>query len=92
MVSASNDPEPEFKRRLEGRVSFGTSDDVDSCILPGVLAQFTRSCPAAQVNVLMGSSQQNLDRLDAGELDMFATIENGGQERRGEVVRMEPLV
>ncbi|WP_288353044.1 LysR family transcriptional regulator [uncultured Marinobacter sp.] len=78
---------------LEGRVRFGTSDDVGSRILPGVLAQFARSCPAVQVDVLVGSSQQNLDRLDAGELDMvLVTIGNEGQERRGEVVHTEPLV
>jgi DNA-binding transcriptional LysR family regulator len=78
---------------LEGRVSFGTSDDVGSRILPGVLAQFSRSCPAVQVDVLVGSSQQNLDRLDAGELDMvLVTVGNEGQERRGEIVYTEPLV
>ena len=78
---------------LEGRVSLGTSDDVGSRILPGVLAQFARSYPAVQVDVVVGSSQQNLDRLDAGELDMvLVTIGNEGQERRGEVVHTEPLV
>lgn len=78
---------------LEGRVSFGTSDDVGSRILPGVLAQFARSYPAVQVDVVVGSSRQHLDRLDSGELDMaLVTIGNDGQERRGEVVHTEPLV
>lgn len=78
---------------LQGRVSFGTSDDVGSRILPRVLAQFARSYPAVQVDVVVGSSQQNLERLDAGELDMvLITIGNDGQEWRGEVVHTEPLV
>lgn len=78
---------------LEGRVSLGTSDDVGSRILPGVLAQFARSYPAVQVDVVVGSSKQHLERLDAGELDMaLITIGNQGQEMRGEVVHSEPLV
>lgn len=78
---------------LEGRVSLGTSDDVGSRILPGVLAQFARSYPAVQVDVVVGSSKQHLERLDAGELDMaLITIGNQGQEMRGEVVHTEPLV
>lgn len=78
---------------LEGRVSIGTSDDVGSRILPGVLAQFARSWPAVQVDVMVGSSLQNLARLDAGELDMvLITIGNEGQPLRGEVVHTEPLV
>ncbi len=78
---------------LEGRVSFGTTDDIGTRILPGVLAQFARSYPAVQVDVVVGSSQQNLDGLDAGELDMvLLTTGNQGQEARGEVVHTEPLV
>lgn len=78
---------------LEGRVSFGTSDDVGSRILPGVLAQFARSYPAVQVDVVVGSSHENLKRLDAGVLDMaLVTIGNEGQEWRGELVHTESLV
>ncbi|WP_417531630.1 LysR substrate-binding domain-containing protein [Marinobacter lipolyticus] len=78
---------------LEGRVSLGTSDDVGNRILPGVLAQFARSYPAVQVDVVVGSSKQHLERLDTGELDMaLITIGNQGQEMRGEVVHTEPLV
>lgn len=78
---------------LEGRVSLGTSDDVGNRILPGVLAQFARSYPAVQVDVVVGSSKQHLERLDTGELDLaLITIGNQGQEMRGEVVHTEPLV
>lgn len=78
---------------LEGKVGFGTTDDVGSRILPGVLAQFARSHPAVQVDVVVGSSARMLERLDDGELDMILiTAGNPGQEPRGEVVHSEPLV
>ncbi|WP_163575565.1 LysR family transcriptional regulator [Halomonas faecis] len=78
---------------LEGRVSFGTTDDVGTRILPGVLAQFARSHPAVHVDVVVGSSANMLQRLDAGELDLILiTAGNPGQAPRGEIVHSEPLV
>lgn len=78
---------------LEGKVGIGTSDDVGTRILPEVLAQFARSYPAVLVDVVVGSSKQNLARLDSGELDMvLVTVANAGRENRGEVVHDEPLV
>lgn len=78
---------------LEGRVGIGTSDDIGTRILPKVLSQFARSYPAVLVNVVVGSSKQNLARLDAGELDMaLVTVPGEVREIRGEVVYEEPLV
>lgn len=78
---------------LEGKVGIGTSDDVGTRILPEVLAQFARSYPAVLVNVVVGSSKQNLERLDAGELDMaLVTVADGVKKIRGQVVHEEPLV
>ncbi|WP_431024296.1 LysR substrate-binding domain-containing protein [Halomonas sp. H5] len=78
---------------LEGRVGIGTTDDVGTRILPGVLAQFARSHPAVQVDVVVGSSAGMLARLDAGELDLvLVTAGNPGQGVRGEIVHSEPLV
>lgn len=78
---------------LAGRVGFGTPDDIGTRILPGLLAQFARSHPAVQVDVVVGSSQSNLARLDEGELDMvLITLGNSGQTPRGEIVHTEPLV
>ncbi|WP_040886749.1 LysR substrate-binding domain-containing protein [Marinobacter santoriniensis] len=78
---------------LEGRVGIGTSDDVGTRILPEVLAQFARSYPAVLVNVVVGSSKQNIARLDAGKLDMvLVTVADEAREVRGEVVHQEPLV
>lgn len=78
---------------LEGKVGIGTSDDVGTRILPEVLAEFARSYPAVSINVVVGSSRQNLARLDAGELDMaLVTVAEEVSDLRGEIVHEEPLV
>ncbi|MBW7470786.1 LysR substrate-binding domain-containing protein [Marinobacter sp. M216] len=78
---------------LEGKVGIGTSDDVGTRILPEVLAQFARSYPAILVDVVVGSSKQNLARVDAGELDLaLVTVADEARSIRGEVVHEEPLV
>ena len=78
---------------VAGRLSFGTTDDVGTRILPGVLAQFARSHPAVQVDVVVSSSKEMLARLDAGELDLILmSAGNPGQDVRGEIVHSEPLV
>lgn len=78
---------------MAGSISFGTSDDIGTRILPGVLARFARSFPAVQVDVFLTSSRTNLNRIDAGQLDMaLITVGNEGQGMRGEVVHTEPLV
>ncbi|MCC5883894.1 MAG: LysR family transcriptional regulator [Halomonas sp.] len=78
---------------VAGRLGFGSTDDVGTRILPGVLAQFARSHPAVQVDVVVGTSRDMLARLDAGELDLILmTAGNPGQEIRGEIVHSEPLV
>ncbi|MFG1498160.1 LysR substrate-binding domain-containing protein [Saccharospirillum sp. HFRX-1] len=79
---------------LEGQVRFGTPDDVGTRVLPAVLAQFGRSHPAVQVDVIVGSSRDLLARLDAGELDIvLITAGNDGQDpARGEAVHSEELV
>lgn len=79
---------------LEGSVQFGSPDDVGSRILPRVLAQFARSHPGVQVEVVVGRSVDLLERVDAGELDLaLVTVGNQGPPaERGEVVFSEPLV
>ncbi|MCC5859551.1 MAG: LysR family transcriptional regulator [Ectothiorhodospiraceae bacterium] len=78
---------------LEGRVSLGTTDDVGTRVLPGLLAQFSRSYPAVQVDVAVGASTSMVRRLEEGELDL-ALVTTGQQDvtRQGEVVHREPLV
>lgn len=78
---------------LTGKISFGTTDDIGTRILPGVLAQFARSFPGVQVDVTITSSRENLDRIDSGSLDMgLVIIGNEGQEVRGEIIHTEPLI
>ena len=79
---------------LEGKVRFGTPDDVGTRILPGLLAQFARSHPSVQVDVVVGRSADLIDQLDNDELDLtLVTAGNQGQDpSRGEVVHTEPLV
>ena len=78
---------------LEGRVGLGITDDVVGRILPNVLAQFARSHPAVQVDVVVGRSIDLLARLDEGELDLALVMASGpGQAIRGDVVHSEPLV
>jgi DNA-binding transcriptional LysR family regulator len=78
---------------LEGRVGLGITDDVVGRILPTVLAQFARSHPAVQVDVVVGRSKDLLARLDEGELDLALVMAGEpGQTARGKVVHSEPLV
>ncbi len=79
---------------VDGTVSFGTTDDVGTRVLPGVLSQFARTHPAVQVNVRVDRSVELLRRLDAGKLDLaLVTAGNDGQDdRAGEVVYSEQLV
>ncbi|GGX38724.1 LysR family transcriptional regulator [Saccharospirillum salsuginis] len=79
---------------LEGKVRFGTPDDVGTRILPGLLAQFARSHPSVQVDVVVDRSADLIDQLDKDELDLtLVTAGNQGQDpSRGEVVHTEPLV
>lgn len=78
---------------ITGKISFGTTDDIGTRLLPWVLAHFARSFPSVQVDVTITSSREILERLDSGTLDMALVIMgNEGQEMRGEVVHTEPLV
>lgn len=79
---------------LTGRVRFGTSDDVGTRVLPGVLSGFARSYSSVQVDVMMGRSLDMLASLDAGELDLVLVTASGAEQEadRGELVHTEPLV
>jgi DNA-binding transcriptional LysR family regulator len=78
---------------LEGRVGLGITDDVVWRVLPTVLAQFARSHPAVQVDVIVGRSVELLARLEEGELDLALVMAGEpGEAVRGEIVHSEPLV
>ena len=79
---------------LAGTVRFGTPFDIGVGALPELLAQFSLSHPAVQVDVSVGRSCELIERLDAGELDL--TLLNSGsdvaEDGRGEIIRSEALV
>lgn len=79
---------------LEGTVRFGTPDDIATRVLPGVLAQFARSHPAVQVDVLAGASVDIQRRMNEGELDLALVTagSDGAESVRGEIVHSEQLV
>lgn len=79
---------------VEGKVRFGTPDDIGTHILPGLLAQFARTHPGVQVDVVVDRSTALIKQLDNNELDLtLVTAGNQGQDpHRGEVVHTEPLV
>ncbi|MGP4845991.1 LysR substrate-binding domain-containing protein [Marinobacter sp. 1Y8] len=83
-----------LKPSLTGTIRFGTPDDIGTRILPGVLAEFARSYPAVQVDVVVSSSQSLLKRLDDGELDLILITAGSVEEKLadGIVVHTEPLV
>ncbi|RMX06532.1 LysR family transcriptional regulator [Corticibacter populi] len=78
---------------LEGRVRFGATDDVVERVLSSVLAHFSRTFPAVEMDVSVATSATLLPRFDAGELDLVL-ITRGRLDLngRGEIVHSEPLV
>jgi DNA-binding transcriptional LysR family regulator len=79
--------------RLAGTVRFGSAFDIGVGALPELLAQFALSHPAVQVAVSVGRSNELLERLDAGDLDLI--LINSGtaiEDSRGEIISSEPLV
>ena len=76
---------------LTGSVRIGTSDDVGTRILPGVLSSFARAYPSVQVDVVVGRSIDMLASVDDGTLDL-ALITAGHGVQRGEPVFTEQLI
>jgi DNA-binding transcriptional LysR family regulator len=66
--------------QIAGTVRLGTPDDYAFGYLPPVLKRFADSHPAVQVSVLCEPSEELLDRLHRGELDL--TLLSEGTEPR----------
>jgi DNA-binding transcriptional LysR family regulator len=65
---------------LTGTVRLGTPDDYAFGYLPPILKRFADTHPAAQVDVLCAPSNELIEQLKAGELDLTLTSE--GHEPR----------
>lgn len=67
---------------VAGPVRLGTPDDYVMIWLPQILARFAESYPAVEIEVVCAPSNELLERLEQGELDL--TIYSGGNELRGQ--------
>lgn len=70
---------------VAGAVRLGSPDDYALRWLPGILAQFAASHPAVEVEVICAPSQELVERVAAGELDL--TLISEGNEPPGRAVR-----
>ena len=66
---------------LQGTVRLGTPDDYAIRYLPGVLRRFAQSHPAVDVDVLCAPSEQVVEHLKSGDLDL--TLCSEGHQPRG---------
>ena len=55
---------------VAGEVRMGAPDDVSERYLPDMLRRFSQSHPGVTVNVVVENTNQLIDRLGKGELDM----------------------
>ncbi|WP_137390086.1 LysR substrate-binding domain-containing protein [Rhodoligotrophos defluvii] len=76
---------------LQGIVRLGTPDDYADCLLPEILARFSRTHPLVQVEVECQASGQLTQNTMSGRLDM-SIITCQPNSFAGEVLRSEPLV
>ncbi|WP_424814031.1 LysR substrate-binding domain-containing protein [Roseococcus sp. YIM B11640] len=74
---------------LTGQVRLGTPDDYALQWLPGILARFGKTHPGMEVDVLCMSSEELVQRLSHGHLDMALLTEGHG--RSGDEVWRGPL-
>ncbi len=79
---------------MEGTVRVGTPDDFAVRFLPNILSRFNRSHPKVDVEVHCGTSNDLVDRLETGQLDMtLITLGHGSSLKTDTtVVFGEPLV
>lgn len=74
---------------IMAQVRLGSPDDYTLQWLPRILARFARSHPGVEVDVQCVSSEQLVERLEAGSVDLALVTEGHGRE--GEEVWRGPL-
>jgi DNA-binding transcriptional LysR family regulator len=77
--------------RLSGTVRLGANEEVASGSLPAALGRFATLHPNVKLEVQIGVSQQMIEQLDAGRLDVVFAKRPLGTSR-GRLVWREPLV
>lgn len=79
---------------VEGSVRLGAPDDFGTRLLPGILSRFSRTHPHVQVDVVLRSSPELIERINGGELDVVLVTAGHGHTRtpdEGEVLHSERL-
>jgi DNA-binding transcriptional LysR family regulator len=80
------------KPELTGTVRFGTPDDYADRFLPEILARFARTHPLVQVDVECRNTEQLLQLVGRGELDLSLITSEYANGIATETLRTEPLV
>ncbi|MBJ3776288.1 LysR substrate-binding domain-containing protein [Acuticoccus mangrovi] len=80
--------------RLSGLVRVGAPDDYETRLLPPTLARFSKLCPEAEIELVLGLSPTLVERLGRGELDIAFVAAEAAQKGGlpGEILHAEPLV
>ena len=76
---------------LVGRVRLGLPDDYADRYLPEILARFSRSNPKAEVTVMCEPTQNLIERVQHGDIDL-AIITHVDRRGPSEIVRIEQLL
>jgi DNA-binding transcriptional LysR family regulator len=76
---------------VEGKIVLGTPDDYAGQFLPAILARFAASHPNVEVDVYCQQSQELLESLENGIVDV-ALVSAGHGQPSGMSVHREPLV
>lgn len=76
--------------RLEGSIRFGTADDYAERFMPTIIAEFSKSNPDVELNILCEPSPELLRKMNNNELDV-ALVTHENPNYRSELVRTEPL-
>ncbi len=76
---------------LDGLIRLGAAEDYASQHLPGILRRFGNRYPLVQVDLICDLSENLLDRLHRGALDMCLCNSESG-EHGGTFLRNEPVV
>lgn len=76
--------------QLEGSIRFGTADDYADRFMPTIIAQFAKTHPNIELNIICEPSTELNKRIDNDELDV-ALVTLGYERGSSELVRTEPL-
>lgn len=76
--------------QLEGSIRFGTADDYAERFMPSIIAQFSKSNPNVELNILCEPSPELLRKMNDNELDV-ALVTHENPNYPSELVRTEPL-